>query len=78
MTIEEHNKALSRPYEGSINESNITKINVNHKKVAEIMRYWEVHGSPTFYEVKRQLCQTRRHCRTVFLNEIIKLGRRGK
>jgi len=78
MTIEESNKALSRPYEGGINESNITRINVNHAKVAEIMRYWEVHGTPSFYQVKKQLAQTRRHCRTVFMNEIIKLGRHGK
>ena len=78
MTIEEHNKALSRPYEGSINESNITKINVNHAKVAEIMRYWEVHGAPSDAQLKKQLKETGKYCRTVFFNEIIKLGRSGK
>lgn len=78
MTIEEHNTRLSPPCEVTMNESNVTRINVNHDKVAQIMRYWDVHGSPTFYQVKRQLCQTRRHCRTIFMNEIIKLGRNGK
>ena len=78
MTIEEHNKALSRPYEGGINESNITRININHYKVAQIMRYWEIHGAPTDAQLRRQLAQTRKYCRTVFMNQIIKLGRNGK